>query len=92
MNNRLIPWLMVSAGGFLIWAAIKNKNPLDIAKGVLSGDLTDLSKAPDWAAPNEPGIVGGPIGPANAAPGPTRPIAGSTPLIPIDPKNPPQVF
>jgi len=56
------------AGGVLIWASLKNKNPLAAIKLALSGG--DPNTAPPFtAATDTPTGVGGPTGPGFTDPG-----------------------
>lgn len=43
MNQNLVPVVLVTIGGLLLWASIRNKQPLDAMKALLSdGKVSDV--------------------------------------------------
>ena len=77
----LLSIVLLGGGLTLIWAAVKNKNPLEVVKLLTSGE--NPTEAPEAAI--EP-FSGGEIpdttnGPQNGATGRVRPISGSDPRV-----------
>jgi hypothetical protein len=70
MNNRnsLIALMLVLVGGLLVYAGVRNKNPMDILKLALTGG--DITTAKPLSASSGSGSIGGDAGKAlgNLAP------------------------
>lgn len=75
--NRLVPWLMVASGGFLIWSAIANRKPADVLKAIASGEMKTAAELPEWAAAVQADT--GNIAPAPGTPTVPNRIGGSDP-------------